>query len=255
MLSLHTSVSWHDHPAHRLGSGSPALKLSWKLLLAGALTFIASQVLHIPLVLWLTGAFADGTLPAIPQAWALIFNAVLLGLLAGLFEETARYILFKFVLKRARTWNEGVMVGAGHGGVEAVLLGVSAALAFFNMVAYRFADLSTVPGIPPEQLDLARQQVAAYWAAPVYMPFIGVVERVFAICLHLSLSIMVLYALAARKPVWFWLAVLWHALVDGVAVYVGQKFGILCEGAVGVMAIFSLWILFALRPRSAQGRS
>src|SRR5512139_2670223 len=94
---------------------SRRLRLSWKLLLAGALTFIASQVLHIPLVLWLTAAFQDGTLPAIPQAWALIFNAVLLGLLAGLFEQTARYLLFKFILKRARTWEEGMMVGAGHG--------------------------------------------------------------------------------------------------------------------------------------------
>lgn len=226
------------------------LKLSWKLLLAGALTFIASQVLHIPLVLWLTTAFKNGTLPAIPTAWSLIFNAVLLGLLAGIFEETARYILFKLVFKRSRTWEEGLLVGAGHGGVEALLLGVSAALAFFTMLTYRNLDLATIPTIPADQLELARQQVAAYWSAPVYMAILGVVERAFAICLHLALSVMVLYALAAKKPAWFWLAVLWHAVVDGVAVYLGQKVGILVtEGAVGVMAIFSLWILFALRPR------
>jgi len=32
-------------------------KLSWKLFLAGGLTFIASQVLHVPLVLALTSTF------------------------------------------------------------------------------------------------------------------------------------------------------------------------------------------------------
>ncbi len=65
-------------------------KLSWKLVLAGALTFIASQVLHIPLVYGLTALFNNGTLPPIPEAWTAIFNAILLGLLAGIFEETAR---------------------------------------------------------------------------------------------------------------------------------------------------------------------
>ena len=36
---------------------SRKFKLSWKLFLAGGLTFIASQVLHIPLVLALTSTF------------------------------------------------------------------------------------------------------------------------------------------------------------------------------------------------------
>jgi len=35
-------------------------KLSWKPLLAGALTFIASQVLHIPFLYGLTAAFKNG---------------------------------------------------------------------------------------------------------------------------------------------------------------------------------------------------
>ena len=66
--------------------------LSWKLVLAGGLTFIASQVLHIPLV-----AAMGGFLKSQPL-WV---NAILLGLLAGIFEETARYILFRLLLKRA----------------------------------------------------------------------------------------------------------------------------------------------------------
>ena len=65
-------------------------KLSWKLFFAGALTFIASQVLHIPFLYGLTALFANGILPSPPAAWNTIFNAVLLGLLAGIFEETAR---------------------------------------------------------------------------------------------------------------------------------------------------------------------
>ena len=78
-------------------------------------------------------------------------------------------------------------------------------------------------------------------------------ERVFAICLHLSLSVMVLYAVIYRKVIWFWFALLWHAFVDAVAVYVGQQVGILAvEGAVAVFTIISLWIILRLRSMFSQ---
>ena len=174
----------------------------------------------------------------------MLANAIILGLLAGIFEETARYILFKFILKNTRSWKEGILVGLGHGGIEALLLGILAAVGFVTMIGYRSIDLSTVPSIPAEQLALARQQVQAYWSAPWYMALMGFVERVFAICLHVSLSVMVLYAIVYRKPVWFWLALLWHAFVDAVAVYVVQQVGILAvEGFVAIFAIISVWIV------------
>jgi uncharacterized membrane protein YhfC len=224
-------------------------KLSWKLFFAGALTFIASQVLHIPFLYGLTALFANGILPSPPAAWNTIFNAVLLGLLAGIFEETARYILFKFSLKKARTWNEGVLVGAGHGGVEAIILGVIGVLTVVNMVVMRNADLSAM-GIPADQLALANQQVSAFWDSPAYMGLLGLAERVFAICLHISLSVMVLYSVAYKKPIWFWLAMLWHAVVDAAAVYLLPVIGAVgVEGVVAVMAIVSLVILFGLRPK------
>ena len=213
--------------------------LSWKLVLAGALTFIASQVLHIPLVFGMSSFLQ--TLP-------LLVNAIILGLLAGCFEETARYILFKYILKTARSWKEGLLVGLGHGGSEAMLLGHLAAVSFVMLLGYRSIDLSTVPSIPADQLELARQQVEAYWSAPWYMALMGFVERIFAICLHVSLSVMVLYAIVYRKPIWFWLALLWHAFVDAVAVYVGQEVGILAlEGIVAVFALISLWIVLNMR--------
>ncbi|HEX6270015.1 MAG TPA: YhfC family glutamic-type intramembrane protease [Anaerolineales bacterium] len=224
-------------------------KLSWKLVLAGALTFIAAQVLHIPVVYGLTALFNNGTLPAIPEAWRTIFNAILLGLLAGIFEETARLILFKFRLKDVKTWEEGVLVGTGHGGVEAFILGLLGILTLVNMVIMRTADLSAL-GIPAEQIEVTRQQVDSFWNMPFYMALLGVIERVFAICLHLSLSVMVLYSVVYKKPAWFWLALLWHAFVDAVAVYLLPLVGALAiEGIIGVLAGISLLILFGLRPK------
>ncbi|MBI1855754.1 MAG: YhfC family intramembrane metalloprotease, partial [Chloroflexi bacterium] len=228
-------------------------KLSWKLFLAGALTFIASQVLHIPFLQLLTAMFKNGTLPSPPEAWKTIFNAILLGLLAGIFEQTARYILFKFFLKKARAWKEGVLVGAGHGGVEAMILGALGVFTIINMVILRNADLSAM-GIPAGQLELTKQQVTAFWASPAYTGLLGFVERVFAISLQISLSVMVLYSITNNKPLWFWIALFWHALVDGVTVFLAvQGMGaLILEGIVGIFAIISLWIIFALQPKFHQ---
>lgn len=218
--------------------------LSWKLVLAGGLTFITSQVLHIPLVLGLNKFL---------QSASLLVTAIVLGLLAGIFEETARYILFKFILKKSRSWKEGVLVGLGHGGTEAILIGISVALTLVNMIAYKNTDLSTVPSIPPEQLDLAKQQVEAFWSAQPYVALLGFFERVFAMCLHVSLSLLVLYGLAKKQAIWFWLALLWHAFVDAVAVYVGQSVGVLqTEGLIAIFAVISLWIVFKMRPKFEQ---
>jgi uncharacterized membrane protein YhfC len=222
--------------------------LSWKLVFAGALTFIASQVLHIPVVYGITAIFQSTSAPIIPEAWRPLFNGILLGLLAGIFEETARWVLYKFILKNVKTWKEGVLVGVGHGGVEAVILGVLALTSVISMIAMRNTDLSTL-GIPADQLELAKQQVASFWSAPLYTAFLGLIERVFAVSLHLSLSVMVLYSVVYKKPVWFWAALLWHALVDALAVYLMPIVGALgIEAVVGVCAVISLIILFRMKP-------
>jgi uncharacterized membrane protein YhfC len=174
-------------------------------------------------------------------------------LLAGIFEETARFILFTLILKKARSWKEGVLVGLGHGGMEAILVGIFAALTLVNMIVYRNIDLSTVPSIPADQLELAQQQVEAFWSTEPYLALAGFFERIFAMCLHLSLSLMVLHGIANRRAIWFWLALSWHALVDAVAVYVGQSVGVLqTEGLVAIFAAISLWIVFRLRARFAE---
>jgi uncharacterized membrane protein YhfC len=91
--------------------------------------------------------------------------------------------------------------------------------------------------------------VDAFWSSPAYMGFLGGLERIFAICLHLSLSVMVLYSVAFKKPMWFWIALFWHALVDAVAVYLFPIVGALAiEGIIGVFAAISLWIVLTMRP-------
>ena len=228
---------------------SRRFKLSWRLFLAGALTFIAAQVIHLPVLTGLTILFNTGVLPAPAEAWTRLFNAVVLGLLAGIFEETARYILFKFVLKKTRTWNEGLMVGTGHGGIEAILLGLAVAVTYFTMLSMKNADLAALPAIPADQLPLLQQQVSEYWSAPLYMSLLGFVERIFAMAMQITLSVMVLRSVTLEQPLWFWLAILWHALVNGTATYLLPTLGMAgVEIVIAGFAFVSLIILFTMRP-------
>ncbi len=194
-----------------------------KLFMAGALTFIASQVLHLPLVYGLTAMFKNGALPSPPASWALIFNAMLLGLLAGIFEETARYVLFKYIMKSSHEWKDSISIGLGHGGIEAILLGIISITTLFQMIAMKDASALSALGLPAEQLEIVKTQVATYWAQSSITPLFGLFERISAISLHIGLSVLVMYSIVSGQRKWFWFALLYHAVVDALAVYLYPK--------------------------------
>ena len=60
------------------------------------------------------------------------------GLMAGLFEETGRYLAFSFALKKYRAKNvNALMYGAGHGGFEAIVI---VGLTMINNIVWSFND-------------------------------------------------------------------------------------------------------------------
>ncbi|MCE9647313.1 MAG: YhfC family intramembrane metalloprotease [Chloroflexi bacterium] len=228
------------------------------LFIAGALTFIASQILHIPFLYGLTAMFKNGTLPSPPESWSVIFNAVLLGLLAGIFEETSRYVLFKYIMKNSRTWEDGITIGLGHGGIEAIFIGLMAISTLAQMTAMRgMTDLSQL-GIPADQIEAVKTQLTSFWSQPDIMPFFGFMERISAMCLHIGLSVLVMYSLVSGQRKWFWFALLWHAFVDALAVYLYPKIlagSNVLLGTLGLESLVALLgvglLLYAIRLRSS----
>lgn len=225
--------------------------LPFRLWWIGAATFVLSQVGHIPFNAGLTALFTKGILPAPPVSWQLIFNAVVLGLSAGLWEEVFRYLAYRFWAKDARSWGRGLMLGAGHGGVEAIILGLLVLVNFVAMILLKDLNLNAI--VPAEQLELAQQQMNAYWSAPWYATLLGALERLFAIVFHLSASILVLQVFLRKQIRWLWLAIGWHAFLDAVAVYSSSTWGIyVTEAILGVIALLSLGIIFILKTPEPQ---
>ena len=227
-------------------------KLGGRIWWIGAATFVLSQVGHIPFN-WIASKLLNQTgIVAWNPTAQLIFNAFFLGLSAGIFEEGARYLVMRWWAKETRFWRKGVLFGAGHGGAEAIILGVITMYAFFQLAAIRNADLSKL--VPANLLALAQQQVQVYWSMTWYMSMLGALERFFTIPIQIAMALMVMQVFTRKNIVWLFAAIGYHALVDGVAV-VGQKFLIPLglEGVVGIFAILSLVIIFMLRqPEPAE---
>ncbi|MCA9970882.1 MAG: YhfC family intramembrane metalloprotease [Anaerolineales bacterium] len=217
----------------------------WELFGMGALTFVLSQVGHIPFN-WFVLRAAD-VQAADLETWTAVFlYAAFLGLSSGLFEEVARYLTYRYWATEARTWGRGLMLGAGHGGIEAMLVGLLAGINYVVMAGIQRGSFLAV--VPVEQLALVQAQVAAVFELPWYDVLLGGLERAFALCLHLALSLLVMQAVLRGQRRWVAAAVAWHALANGVAVVLVLRVNAyVAEAALAVMALLSLGIIWALR--------
>ena len=221
----------------------------WRVFWVGVLTFLGSQIVHIPLLLGLTALFKGINLPESITAAGWI-NPVILGLAAGVCEETARWVGFKLLKKRAQPFSSGLMLGAGHGGLESIMVGLSVAGTFVLMLIGGRSGANLPPALAP----LAGQVVAGWVSAPVDV-LASLVERIAALSLQVSLSVMVWTAVVKRKAVWFWLAIFWHAVVDAAAVYMVQPLGWgtwSIEAVITGMAVLSLLLVLYLWKRHGK---
>lgn len=225
--------------AKRTGAG-------WRLFFIGAVTFILSQIGHIPFNMLVTRLV--GWPPADMMDWSqLLPYALFLGLSAGVFEETARYIAYRRPAREARRWGQGLMLGAGHGGIEAILVGVLGAA---NMIGLIYAARSpqVQAALPADQAQLINDALQQLLATPWYGALLGALERVFALCAHLAMSLMVMQVFVRKSWLWLAAAIAWHTLLNAVAVVAVIHWGpYVTEALLGVMALLSVGIIFALR--------
>ena len=150
---------------------------------------------RIPLlqaVLPLTGWFQQ--MAQIPWLYSLF-----LGLTAGIFEETGRYLAFRFVLKKERRFEDGLLFGLGHAGMEMIaLLGLTYLNNILLALMLNSGMLDTLPGLDAAAIELLTQQLSG-----ITLPLIGVAlyERLVTLALHMGFSVLVLYSVRAKRPV------------------------------------------------------
>jgi uncharacterized membrane protein YhfC len=163
--------------------------------------------------------------------------------MAGIFEESARFIAFKILKRKYQGIGTALSYGTGHGGIESILLaGLAMINSIVSSIIINTGNIETITGkLQGEALAAANYQVAALVATAPYMFLVGGIERLMAIAVQLSLSIIVFYAVFGKNKVWLYpLAIVIHAIVDIPAILFqigGIKSIFVVEGIVCLLTV------------------
>ncbi|WP_062050893.1 YhfC family intramembrane metalloprotease [Bacillus sp. JCM 19034] len=212
-------------------------KISFKVLLVGSMTFIVfSQILENIVHVLLIGIGENPVSSFIMQPY--IF-AVYGPLMAGIFEETGRFLVLSYILKKYRDWKDGFSFGIGHGGIEVfIILGISS----IGMIALTtlINEGSIADPILVEQLS----------GLSMGTSLLGALERVFAMCLHIALSILILYGIKTARISFLFLAIGLHTVFNIPAgLYQANILTniLLIEVIIGIFAILA--VIFIIKSK------
>ncbi|MGU7770120.1 YhfC family intramembrane metalloprotease [Burkholderia sp. MR1-5-21] len=162
---------------------------------------------------------------------------VLAAFTAGLFEECGRWVAFRYLLAKHRDANTAVMVGLGHGGLEAMLL---VGIGFLALsVAYELAAHGHVTR--SHAIALINLQFGGMTLAS---PLLALVERVSAMAVHVGLSLVVLQAFVRNRNRWLVYAIAIHFAVDLVVVFLARYWhvdAVWIEAMLFVVSAAILW--------------
>lgn len=205
------------------------LRVSWRMVGLGCLTWLTALPFIIGVPMAATAIFGSG-----PLVWP-----VALSLTAGIVEETSRFLYYKrsATMRDAGRWREALVAGVGHGGVEAIVLGIQT---LFGVIAFFFMrDL-----LPPE--------MAAIDPQPDYF-LIGAASRLLIMIGHVGFTFLVWRAVSRGEAWAYPLAIVIHIVVDLIAfaqpiILPGADW--LGYVAVIGLAVGSLWLI--VRSRSLK---
>ena len=188
--------------------------ISW--LIAGAIGFIVSaRVLELGVHYFCI--LADNPVSRFISGSTLAYT--LYGtIMAGVFEECGRHIILNYITKKNRTRENAVLYGIGHGGIE-ILAVVLPLIITYLAVAVLLSQgdvenaLSSLK-ITEETAATALPSVQAAAAFDFGMMEMNVVERLFAILIHIGLTVIVYYGIVNGKKTFLPLAIILHMLMD-----------------------------------------
>jgi len=189
-------------------------KGSLPVLLGGAGFIVFAMILEQLLHLAVLRPSADGGIALARQHpyWYMLYGC----LAAGVFEETARLLSFHILKKRSAGIGVALKYGIGHGGAESIL--VSGVSQITNFVLAMGLLLGAEAFLAQAAGGALLKQLQVLAGTQPAMFFVSGFKRLFAIVIHISLSVIVYYAVYASRKVWLYpLAILLHALVNSPA--------------------------------------
>ncbi len=138
--------------------------------------------------------------------------------MAGVFEECGRHIIFKYIMKKNRTRENAVLYGIGHGGIE-ILAVILPSMVLYLVIAILFSQGGVEEAlnqlkITEETAAAALTSVQAAAAFDYALMAMNAIERLLAMLLHIGLTVIVFYGVINAKKVFLPLAILLHMAMD-----------------------------------------
>jgi len=137
--------------------------------------------------------------------------------MAGIFEESARLIAFLILKKKYSGIGTGLSYGIGHGGTESILLaGVSLIFTIVMSILINTGNINLLTGkLSGTALTAMNAQITQLTTTAPYLFLVSGLERMIAIAIQLSLSVVMFYAVFGNKKLWLYpAAIICHAIID-----------------------------------------
>ncbi len=204
------------------------LKTRWVYFIVGAVFFVAALLIRLPIndaaALWVATNYTGASY--------IYLGIAIPSLTAGIFEEGARWLAFRFAIKDHKLEN-GLMYGAGHGGIESMLL-VGVNVLATAIYAYFYPQIYT-----DAQLTLLS-------ATPEWVVFVGLWERIAAMTFHIGMSVLVLQSFREKQMWYLGVAIGAHFFLNFASVYATQ-YGIMqSELVVTAFAVVAAWYTWTI---------
>lgn len=152
----------------------------------------------------------DGSVEMMKQPFMFVLYAALA---AGVFEETARFLSFHLLKRKYNGFSTAISYGIGHGGIEVLLLVTLSMVSNIFISVTVNAGMAESLGSTPEILNAVNTLIET---APGLF-FVSGVERIPAVVVQISLSVLVWHSVNTKGRVWLYPAAIGlHALVDVV---------------------------------------
>ena len=119
----------------------------------------------------------------------------LIQLSPGIFEETGRYIIIKYLFSKNKNKSVSVSYGIGHGGMESMMIGI-------NLLACLLLKDKLI------EIGALKENIT------IFICLMSNLERLFAFMLQVSLSVFVYKAIKENKLSFYILAIIIHDIID-----------------------------------------
>ena len=215
--------------------------VSWRWMTYGVLGYFVVQVLVSIIYSGLIGLVPEWNTTGADQTYLLsqIMVNVFLGALLGV---TVRWLGMKYL--KLDSLESAYAVGVGYGGAENIILvGLPLLTTFITMISNVDIDpLNT--SLDPTMVE----QLQELWALEFYVPLATAVERITALVMHITVTLLILQVFKKKSLLWLGAAFALELIINGLVVGLaeaGLHYGWVVLLGVALMAC-NLYLLYRL---------